>query len=115
MHSVICWRKAVHVFIPWRRAWEDQLNEYAREIQISKTARENRHRSRRGKEEHDKGAHKGRCKMNNAIREPSQKIKEDELMCGEDVAQIGAVKNVLQGGQNAHPYRRSPIARDKAA
>jgi len=47
--------------------------------------------------------------MAETIRKPCYEIKGDTLMCGEDVAQIGAVKNVFESWEDLDPNGWTPF------
>ncbi len=45
-----------------------------------------------------------------AIRQPCHDAEEGARVCGEDVAQVSPVKDVLERWEDADPYRRAPSA-----
>lgn len=49
------------------------------------------------------GAENGSREVKNSIREPGEDVKDNMLVCGEDVAEIRAVKDVFESGENANP------------
>ena len=53
--------------------------------------------------------------MNDTVGEPSHDAEKCASMCGKNVAQIGTIKYVFNGRENADPDRRSPTARNEAA
>ena len=51
--------------------------------------------------------------MDDAIWQPSKDIEENTLVCGQDVAKIGAVDNVLECRKNSDPDWRSVLCGNK--
>jgi hypothetical protein len=43
---------------------------------------------------------------------PGEKIQDDVLLSREDVAQVGAIHDVLESGQDAHPDGRAVLGGD---
>ena len=52
--------------------------------------------------------------MPDTIWKPGKQIKSSALMLGQNVAQIGSVKNILEGGEDFDPYRRSILGGDES-
>jgi len=52
--------------------------------------------------------------MANSIWQPSQKIKYDMFLSGQDITQVGSVEDVLEGGEDFDPDWRSVIAGDES-
>ena len=52
--------------------------------------------------------------MYDTIRQPCHDAEECTGVCGENVAKVGAVENILKGWENTDPYWRSPAAWNKA-
>ena len=49
--------------------------------------------------------------MSNSVGEPCEKVEGSALVSRENVAEVGAVKDVLQCRQDFDPYVRSVFAR----
>lgn len=52
--------------------------------------------------------------MTDAIWKPSQQIQDRVGVGGEDVGEVGAVKDVFEGGQDLHPDMRPVLYRDES-
>ena len=52
--------------------------------------------------------------MDDTIGKPCHYIQEDILVGGEDIAEIGAIKDILEGWKDANPDWRTPVARNKS-
>lgn len=44
--------------------------------------------------------------MDDAVGNPGEEIEDGVFVGGQDVAQVGAVEDILQGGQDADPDSR---------
>lgn len=53
--------------------------------------------------------------MNDSIGKPRQDIEDGVFMGGENVGQVGAVEDVLEGGQDADPDVRAIFVWDESA
>lgn len=114
LHRVVGRSETVHVFVPGRRAGEEQLNHNTGQIHVTESSCESRSGSGRAEEEHETRADKGSTEMGDAIRQPGEDIEDDGLVSREDVAQVRAVEDVFEGGQHANPDRRSVLAVDES-
>jgi hypothetical protein len=52
--------------------------------------------------------------MGDAVGEPGEHVEDDSLVGREDVAQVCAVEDIFEGGQDADPDGRSVFARDES-
>ena len=52
--------------------------------------------------------------MNDAIRKPCHNTEKGTLMGGQNIAEIGTVKDVFEGREDSDPYWRSPRTGDEA-
>jgi hypothetical protein len=48
--------------------------------------------------------------MYNSVRDPSQEIEDCVFVGRQNVAQVGAIENVLESGEDADPDRRSVVS-----
>ena len=48
--------------------------------------------------------------MSDAVRKPCEEVEGRTLVSGEDIAEVGAIEDVLQCRQHLHPYGRSVLA-----
>lgn len=114
LHGVICRSQAIHVLVPGGRAWENELNHYTGKVHVSESSCKCGSATR-GAEEEDEGRADERCaEVSDAIWQPGQDIKYDGFMCREDITEVGAIKDVFEGGQDAHPDRGSILARNES-
>lgn len=114
MHGVVGRGKAIQILIPWRRAWENQLNGDTRDVHEPKCSCKDWHSSWRSKEEHDDSPNDWSSIMKNSIWQPCKEIEECVLVRGEDVAQIGSVKYVFESWEDFDPNVRSVFSWDES-
>ena len=53
--------------------------------------------------------------MANSVGEPGKEIKGSILVSGENVAEVGAIEDILECRKDFYPYRRAIFARDESA
>lgn len=109
-NGVVGWGKAIGVLVPWWRAWKYRLNEHGRDIHIAKCASPNWEGTRWSPKEHACTDDHRRYVVEDAVWQPSQNIKNNMLVCRQDVAEICTVQNVFQGRQDAYPDCRSIVS-----
>lgn len=51
--------------------------------------------------------------MEDAVREPGEKVQKGVGVGGEDIGEVRAVENVLEGGEDADPDVRTDIGGDE--
>jgi hypothetical protein len=112
-HAVVCGRQAVQVLVPWRSTREAKLNADTDNVHPAKCASKCGSCAGRAENEHEARADERRTEVSDAIRQPSQNVEKCALVCGEDVAQIGAVEDVLKCREDADPDWRAVLARDE--
>jgi hypothetical protein len=101
--AVVCGSQTVHVFIPRRTAGEDELYADSGNVHPAKGSHEGGRAARRSKDEEDCRDDSGSGEVRDAIWEPGQNIQDYVLVGGQDVAEIGAIEDVFQRGQDANP------------
>ena len=84
------------------------------EIHVAKSESEDWESGGRSKDEEDSRDHKRTAKVTQAIWKPRQQIQHVGLIGGQNVAQIGAIEDVFERGQDFNPYRRSPFGGDES-
>jgi hypothetical protein len=52
--------------------------------------------------------------VDNAIWQPGENIEDGELMCREDIGEVGAVKDIFEGRKNLNPNVRPNICRNES-
>lgn len=85
------------------------MNHDSEEIHVAERESEDGHRGWRGVDEHDRGANKGGPEMAETVGKPGQQIQDGVFVSREDIAQVGAVQNVFEGGEDLDPDRRPPF------
>lgn len=95
LDGVVGRRETVHVFVPWRRTWKQQLDRDANQVHVAITPCEHRHGTWRCEDKHDHGEHDRPTKMDDAVRKPCHDVEEGVLMSGKNIANVGAIKDVL--------------------
>lgn len=103
----------MQVLVPWWSAWEGGLNGDTDEVHDSERACKYRNGAWRSKNKHDQGADSWTSKMENAVWEPCQDIKDDILVLRQDVGEIGAIEDVLKRWENLDPDMRAHFFWDK--
>lgn len=111
-HGVVGWRQAVHVLIPGGRGGKDELDAHADNVQVSKGARVDGDGARGCEDEHDGSPDNGSTEVQQAVRDPRQNVEYHVLLRREDVANIGAVEDVLEGREHLDPDVRSVLGGD---
>lgn len=114
MHGVVCWSQTVLVFVPWRRAGKEELDNDSSQIHVAKSSCKYWRGTRRSEEEHESRADERSSKVGDSIRQPGKDIQSDGLVGGKDVAQVCAVQDVLKSREHANPDWRSVFTRDKS-
>jgi hypothetical protein len=104
--------QSVRVLIPRRRAGKDCLDQNSRDVHVSESTCEDREGARRAPNEHAAAHDERRYVVDDSIGYDGKEVEERVFVCGEDVAQIGAVEDVLEGGQNADPDSRTVVTGD---
>lgn len=109
-NAVICRGETVQVLIPRWRTREAELDDDACYVHVSKSAGKGGHGGWWRPDEHYDRAHYGRPKMCDTIREPCQNVEDRVFVGGEDVAEVGTIQDVFEGGEDADPYWRAVCA-----
>jgi hypothetical protein len=97
--------QSVRVLVPWWRAREDCLDKNGRDVHVSKCACPGRKSTRRSPDEHAAADDDRRYIVYDSIRQPREQVKKCVFVCRKDVAQVCAIQDVLERGQNADPDR----------
>jgi len=96
--GVIRGSQSVLVFVPWGRAREDNLDQDSRDVHVSKGACPDGQRTGRTPDEHAGTHDDGGDVVDDAVGDPGYDVEDRVLVGREDVAQVGAVEDVLEGG-----------------
>ena len=99
--------------LTWWCAREKQLDRHPNQIHVAETSRPDRQCSGGRKNEDDNGAEEWRSEVNDAIGQPCRDIEDGVLMSGKNITEVSPVEDILQGGQDLDPDRRTVGARDK--
>ncbi|KFY70695.1 hypothetical protein V499_08994, partial [Pseudogymnoascus sp. VKM F-103] len=113
-HPVIRRRETMAILVPGRRAGEEDLDDDTREVDVAEGAAVDGQGAGGGKDEEDECCHGGAAEVHDAVGEPGEDVEDDVLVCGEDVGEIGAVEDVFEGGEDAHPDAGAGFAGDEA-
>lgn len=101
---------------PTRRgARKEKLNHHADDVHIAKAPGEKGDGPGRCKDEHDGRTDKGGSKVDDAVGQPCEHIQHDVLVGRQDITEICAIEDVLEGGQDANPDGCTVPARDESA
>ena len=95
--------QSVRVLVPGRRAGEDDLDYDGRHVHVAESAGPDGGGAGRAPDEHASGDDDGRDVVNDAVGDPGQQVQDDVLVGGHDVAQVGAIEDVLEGREHADP------------
>ena len=68
----------------------------------------------RGEDKDDACNHKWSTKVTDAVWEPCKEVKDGVLVSRQDVAEVGAVQNIFEGGQDFDPYGWSIFTGDES-
>lgn len=104
--------EAVGVLVPGRRAGEDDLDDDGGHVHVAESACPGGGSARRAPNKHASANNDGRNVVDHAVGDPSQDIQDSVLVGGHDVAEVGAVEDVLEGREHTHPDGGSVVGRD---
>jgi hypothetical protein len=107
--------QSVRVLIPRRRAGKNCLDQNSRDVHVSESTCKDREGAGRAPNEHAAADDERRHIVDDSVGYDSEDVEEGVLMCREDVAQVGAVEDVLEGGQDADPDSGAVVAGDISA
>jgi len=108
-NAVVGRRQSVRVLIPRWGAWEDDLNQHSRDVHVAESACPDGQGARRTPNEHACADNNGRDIVYDSVRQPGKDVENGVLVSGQDVAQVGAVEDVLEGGEDADPDSRAVV------
>ena len=69
---------------------------------------------RRSKDEDESCYHKRGTEVPDTVGKPGKKIESSVLVGGEDIAEVGAIKDVFKCREDFNPYRRAIFAGDES-
>lgn len=96
--------QSVGVLVPRWRAGEDELNENGCDVHVTESAGESRKRARRTPDEHASADNNWGHVVDESVGEPRKHIEHSVLIRRDDIAKVGAVKDVLERRKDADPY-----------
>lgn len=88
VNAVVGRSQSVGVFVPWRGAWENNLDEDGCDVHVSKSTSPNGKGSWGTPDEHACANNDGRYVMDDTVRQPGKDIEDGVLVGREDVAQV---------------------------
>lgn len=88
VNAVVCGSQSVRVFVPWRRAWENNLDEDGCDVHVSKSTSPDRKGSWRTPDEHACANNDGRYVVDDTVGQPGKDIEDGVLVGRKDVAQV---------------------------
>lgn len=101
--------QTICVLVPWGRAGKDGLDQHSRDVHVAESACPGWCSTWGSPDKHAAADNDRRHIVDNTIWQPGEEIKDYVLVCGEDVAQVRAVEDVLEGWEDAHPNGRSVV------
>jgi hypothetical protein len=107
--------QSVGVLIPRRRAWEDCLDQNSGDVHVSESTCKDREGAGRAPNEHAAADDERGHIVDDSVGDDSEEVEEGVLVRGEDVAQVGTVEDVLEGGQDTDPDSGAVVAGDISA
>lgn len=107
--GVVCGCQAINVLVPWWRAGEDDLDQDSGDVHVSKGAGPDGEGAGRAPDEHAGADDDGRDVVYDAVGDPSEEVEDGVLVGGQDVAEVCAVEDVFEGGQDADPDGRAVL------
>lgn len=88
VNAVVGGSQSVGVFVPWRGAWENNLDEDGSDVHVSKSTSPNGKGSWGTPDEHASANNDGRYVVDNTVRQPCKDIKDGVLVGRENIAQV---------------------------
>lgn len=73
------------------------------DVHVSESTRPDREGARGTPNEHASANNNRRYIVYDSVGQPSEDVQDCVLVCGQDVTQVGAVKDVLESGEDADP------------
>lgn len=110
--AVVGGGQSVCVLVPGGRAGEDHLDQNSCDVHVAKSARPDGEGARRRPDEHACADNDRRYIVYDTVGQPGEDVQDCVLVRGEDVAEVGAVEDVLEGGEDADPDGRAVVCGD---
>lgn len=102
-HAVMGWLEAVFFLVPRGRTREHKTDSYTRQGQPAEGAGEDGRGRGCCEEEEGGGTDGGPTEVADAVGKPGEEVKNRMGMGGENVGDVGAVQNVLEGREDFDP------------
>jgi hypothetical protein len=102
------------ILVPGCRAGKEDLDDDTCEIDVAEGAAVDGQGAGGGEDEEDDCCDGGAAEVHDAVGEPGEDVEDDVLVGGEDVGEVGAVEDVFEGGEDAHPDAGAGFAGDEA-
>ena len=95
LHRIVGWGKTIQVLIPWRGAWEKQLDGNGSHANVSQSPGVKGDSPGRAKDEHDRRDNKRSTVVTKPVRNPGQNVKHHILVGRQNVTDVGTVEDIL--------------------
>ena len=112
VNRVIGGREAVGVLVPRWRAGEDHLDKDGCDVHVTERAGEGRKCARRPPDEHASADNNRGHVVDESVGEPREHVKNSVLVCRDDIAEVCAVKDVFERGEDTDPDGRAVFGRN---
>jgi hypothetical protein len=107
--TVVGGGQTIRILVPGGRAGEDDLDQNSCDVHVAKGARPDGEGARGGPDEHASANNDRRHIVYDSVGQPGEDVEDCVLVRGEDVAEVGAVEDVLEGGEDADPDSRAVV------
>ena len=107
--------QTVGFLVPGGCAGKNELDSHPQHAHKSERAGKNRSCAWCRKDEQEGTADGRQREVCNAVRDPSEDIKERMCVCREDIGKVGTVQHILERRENLDPNVGSVFGRDKSA
>jgi hypothetical protein len=104
--------QSVGVLVPRGRAWEDHLDQNSCDVHVAERAGEGGQCAGRTPDEHASADNNRRHIVDKSVGEPRENIEDRVLVGRDNVAEVGAVEDVLEGWEDADPDGRAVFGRN---
>ena len=114
LHPVVSRLQAVGFFVPRRGTGQSQLYGHSDDGHVTEGSSKGWSGSGGGKEKKHGAAYGGKSEVAQAIGYPGQEVEGPVGMLGQNIREVGSVKDVFQCRENLYPDMGSKLGRDKA-
>ena len=114
-HAVDGRRQAMLILVPRRGTREEELNRDTSDVHPAKGLGKGGTAARGTKDEQDANDDSRECEVQDAVGDPGNEVKSHVSAGGENIGEIGTIKDVLEGRKNTDPDVRANFCGNESA